>query len=176
MKKILYISAAFALSMMFVMPVFAALPSNFGTDSYNPDLNNNPTGAGGDGVSTIQPLDGSVNGAVTKVGSVNGAKTTVGSVNGQNTAIPSLPNPLGDKIGTIPQLIYKVVKVRVDVSYIVIAFFLILSGFKFVTAQGSEDKLSNAKNTFKNTIIGAVLIIGAQVIVSVAQSIFASLK
>ncbi len=89
---------------------------------------------------------------------------------------PSLPNPLGDKVGTIPQLIYKLVQALVDVSYVVIAFFLILSGFKFVMAQGSEDKLTEAKNTFKNTIIGAVLIIGAQVIVSVAQSIFASLK
>ena len=113
-------------------------------------------------------------GPSTSVGTANGPVTNTGTVNGP--ALPTLPNPLGNSVGTIPQLIYKIIQALVDVSYIVIAFFLILSGFKFVMAQGSEEKLSGAKNTFKNTIIGAILIIGAQVIVSVVQSIFTSLK
>jgi hypothetical protein len=61
------------------------------------------------------------------------------------------------------------------VSYVVIAFFLIVSGFKFVTAQGSEDKITDAKNTFKYTIIGALIIIGAQVIIDIVKSIISGL-
>ena len=64
----------------------------------------------------------------------------------------------------------------ISFSYAVIAFFLILSGFKFVTAQGSEDKLTDAKNTFKYTIIGAILIIGAQVIVEVVKNIISQVS
>lgn len=94
--------------------------------------------------------------------------------NGQ-PIIATLPNPLGDNIDSIPALIYALVKVLVDISYVVIAFFLILSGFKFVAARGNETELTSAKNTFKYTIIGALLIIGAQTIIAVVKSIITGL-
>lgn len=83
----------------------------------------------------------------------------------------SVPNPLGS-INSLTDLIFAIVNLVIGFSYAVIAFFLILSGFKFVTAQGSEDKLKDAKSTFTYTIIGAMLIIGAQVIVNVLKDIF----
>lgn len=87
------------------------------------------------------------------------------------TKIPiSIPNPVGS-INSLSDLFYKIVNFVVSLSYVVIAFFLLLAGFKFVTAQGSEDKLTDAKNTFKYTVIGAILIIGAQVIVDVVKGI-----
>lgn len=87
------------------------------------------------------------------------------------TKIPiSIPNPVGN-INSLSDLFYKIVNFVVSLSYVVIAFFLLLAGFKFVTAQGSEDKLTDAKNTFKYTVIGAILIIGAQVIVDVVRGI-----
>ncbi len=89
--------------------------------------------------------------------------------------IASLPNPLGDKVKSIPDLFYLLVNALISVSYVVIAFFLIVSGFKFVTAQGSEDKITDAKNTFKYTIIGALIIIGAQVIIDIVKSIISGL-
>lgn len=111
-----------------------------------------------------------------RTGVVTGGTTRTGTVSGADTKIPTLPNPLGNSVTSIPQLVGKLVQALIDVSYIVIAFFLILSGFKFIMAQGSEDKLSDAKNTFKNTIIGAFIVIGAQVIVEVAKSLIVSLK
>lgn len=98
---------------------------------------------------------------------------TTGAVT--SATVPSLTNPLKD-VNNIADLIYKIVQVLVDISYIVVAFFLILSGFKFVTAQGSDSKLSEAKTTFKYTLIGAFLVIGAQVIISVLKSIVAGLN
>lgn len=83
----------------------------------------------------------------------------------------SIPNPLGD-IESLSDLFYLVINFVLSFSYAIIAFFLIWSGFKFVTAQGSEEKLTDAKNTFKYTIIGAILVIGAQVIVEVTKDIF----
>lgn len=94
---------------------------------------------------------------------------------GQTPIIAGLPNPLGDKVDSIPALVYLLVQIVVDISYVVIAFFLILSGFKFVAARGNETELTNAKNTFKYTIIGALLIIGAQTIIAVVKNIISGL-
>lgn len=85
----------------------------------------------------------------------------------------SIPNPTG--INSLSELFYKIINFVISISYAVVAFFLILSGFKFVAAQGSEDKLKDAKDTFKYTIVGAVLVIGAQVIVEVVKGIIAGI-
>ena len=92
-----------------------------------------------------------------------------------NQPIASLPNPLGDKVSSIPDLFYLLVNALISVSYVVIAFFLIWSGFKFVVAQGEPEKLTDAKNTFKYTIIGALIIIGAQTIIAIVKSIISGL-
>ena len=63
-----------------------------------------------------------------------------------------------------------------SLSYVVIAFFLFLSGFKFVTAQGSQDKLTEAKKTFWYTIVGALILIGANTIIQVVQGIIKGLQ
>lgn len=93
---------------------------------------------------------------------------------GSKPAMATLPNPL--KVKSLSELLYKTVDFVLSLAYIVIAFFLLLSGFKFVTAQGSEDKLKEAKTMFFNTIVGAVIIIGAQTIIAVLKSLFESLQ
>ena len=42
-------------------------------------------------------------------------------------------------------------------------------------AQGEPEKLTDAKNTFKYTIIGALIIIGAQTIIAIVKSIISGL-
>lgn len=91
------------------------------------------------------------------------------------TAVATLQNPLSG-VNTISDLFYKIVSFAVSLSYVVIAAFLILSGFKFIKAQGNEEELKKAKNTFYYTIIGAALIIGAQVITSIIQKIIQGLQ
>ncbi len=88
--------------------------------------------------------------------------------------LTALSNPIKG-VNSISGLVYMLAQVALDIGYVLIAIFLLLSGFKFVTAQGSEDKLTDAKNTFKYTIIGALIIIGAQTIIAVVKSIMAGL-
>lgn len=102
--------------------------------------------------------------------------TTGGPADPSAPSLATLPNPLAGRVDSIPALLKSIVDFLFGFSYIVIAFFLLLSGFKFVAAQGSEEKLREAKNTFKYTIIGALILIGANTIITVAQQLVQSLR
>lgn len=52
----------------------------------------------------------------------------------------------------------------VQVGLPIVALFLLIAGFKFVSARGNSSKLEEAKENFKFVIIGAALILGAWVI------------
>jgi hypothetical protein len=81
-----------------------------------------------------------------------------------------LCNPLKG-VDSLGDLFYTIAKFVYSLSYAVIALFLIISGFKFVAAQGNEEKLKDAKKTFQYTIIGAILLIGANVITEVVRNV-----
>ena len=49
-------------------------------------------------------------------------------------------------------------------------FFLIKSGYTYITSTGKPDALESAKNTFRNALIGLVLVLSANVVVSVFKS------
>ena len=85
-----------------------------------------------------------------------------------------LSNPVG--VSSIACLFYKIVDFVMSLSYVVIAFFLLLSGFKFVTAQGNDEKLTEAKRTFFYTVIGALILIGANTIIQVVQGIIRGIQ
>ena len=44
----------------------------------------------------------------------------------------------------------------------VVAFFLILSGFMFVAAQGNKEKLKTARTMLLWTLVGSAIVIGAK--------------
>lgn len=82
----------------------------------------------------------------------------------------SFTNPLGntpDNILTFFELIID--GVVVPIGAVAVAFFIIWSGFLFVMAQGNEEKLKQAKNTFMYTVIGAAILLGAWTITEVIQ-------
>jgi hypothetical protein len=83
-------------------------------------------------------------------------------------------NPI--KATSITGLFYDIVDFVVGLSYVVVAFFLLLSGFKFITAQGSPDKLSEARRTFFGTIVGAIIVVGINVIAKVVETTINSLR
>lgn len=87
----------------------------------------------------------------------------------------TLCNPIGG-VDSVGDLIFKVINFVYSLSYAVIAVFLMISGFKFVMAQGSESGITDAKNTFKYTIIGAILLIGANVITQVIKNLIDSFR
>jgi hypothetical protein len=90
----------------------------------------------------------------------------------QTTQSPSLGiiNPVSG-VNSLYGLFNKILGIVVSLSYVVIAVFILLSGFKFITAQGNETELAKAKSMFFWTIIGALLVIGAQVIAEVLKSV-----
>ena len=79
-------------------------------------------------------------------------------------AAQGIQDPLNSAFSTIPTFIAGFLKAMVMLALPVIALFLVISGFKFVSAQGNPGKLSEAKENFVYVIIGALLILGAWVI------------
>lgn len=72
-------------------------------------------------------------------------------------------NPLKN-IDNIWELIPAILDFVVKVGAAIVVFLVIYSGFLFVTAQGSDEKITKAKKYFFAVIIGALLILGAQVL------------
>lgn len=73
-----------------------------------------------------------------------------------------LQNPT--TINSIQALVQKILQLFIYVSYFVCAFFIILTGFKFVTAQGNSDKVAEAGKQLTNVLIGTAIILGLDII------------
>jgi hypothetical protein len=73
----------------------------------------------------------------------------------------TLCNPI--KAPTIYCFFKDVLTVVTQIGLSVVVFFIIYSGFLLVTARGNEEKLKEAKSALKNTVIGAVIVLGAWV-------------
>lgn len=86
----------------------------------------------------------------------------------------ALINPL--KFGTLTELLTEILKILVVFAVPIVVFFIIYAGFKFVTARGSESELEKAKSAFTWAVIGGVIILGAQLIITVIQGTVDSLK
>jgi len=85
-----------------------------------------------------------------------------------------IKNPL--KVASISELVKAVAKIVGEIGFMVAAVFIIYSGFLYVSARGSEEKLKKAHATFTWTIIGTAVILGAWVIAAVVESTITSLK
>jgi hypothetical protein len=80
----------------------------------------------------------------------------------QATDIPlkiKLENPL--EVDTVQGAIEVFMDAVIKIAIPFIVVFLIWSGLQFILAQGNQEKLRAAKQTFWYTIIGALLILGA---------------
>jgi hypothetical protein len=86
----------------------------------------------------------------------------------------ALTNPLGEG-STFYGLIGKIVDVLIAIGIPVAVVFIIYAGFLFVTAGGSEDKVTKAKETLIWTLAGTALLVGAKTIASALQSTVTSL-
>lgn len=73
-----------------------------------------------------------------------------------------IENPI--KACTFADLIRDITQIILVVGLPLSAFMIILAGFQFVTAQGNDEKIKKARQTFYWTVIGAAVIIGARVI------------
>lgn len=70
-------------------------------------------------------------------------------------------------VGSINEFIQKVLEAMVRLGIVVIALFILIAGFMYVSARGNAGKISEAHENFKYVIYGAILILGAWVIATI---------
>lgn len=108
------------------------------------------------------------------VGSNNGSTVSCSGTKGtdQDYGSGALKNPLAPGLDSLPKIFAAVVNnIVLPVAVPFIAIMIIYSGFLFVIARKNGDTftLDKAKTTFKYTMIGAALILGAFVIANALQ-------
>ncbi len=80
-----------------------------------------------------------------------------GTVRTQSVA---LQNPLNG-INSIDDLLVAILNILIVIMVPIIVFFIMLAGFKYVTARGNSSQIQEATRALTYAIIGAVLILGA---------------
>lgn len=91
---------------------------------------------------------------------------TIGSI--------TLANPL--KVDSIEKLLQLILDIILIFATPIIVFFIIYSGFLFVTAQGNDAQLTKAKTALLWTVIGGVIVLGANVLLDVLVATVKSLQ
>ena len=71
---------------------------------------------------------------------------------------------------TATEIILRVIQILLAIAGLVAVIFLIVGGFRYITAGGNEETAESAKKTITNAIIGIVIIILAFVIVRVISN------
>lgn len=86
----------------------------------------------------------------------------------------NIPNPL--KASSFEQLARDVLDAVIQFGIPVLVVMIIYTGFKFVSAQGNESKLTEAKNALLWTFVGSAIVLGAFVILTVIENTVAALR
>jgi len=87
---------------------------------------------------------------------------SAGPVGTPSSCTGGLCNPL--KHDTIEKFVDAIADIVLQIGSVVAVFFIIYSGFLFVVARGSEEKITRAKTVFMWTIVGAAVLLGAAVV------------
>lgn len=100
---------------------------------------------------------------------LSGSRNTGGT--GQSV---TLMNPL--KSGAkLEDFLESILKFVIRIGSIAVILMLVFVGYKFVVAQGSDTKLTEAKNMLLWTLIGSLILLGAQAISLAIQATVKSL-
>lgn len=78
----------------------------------------------------------------------------------------TIQNPLGG-VNDIPTFISSALSFVAKIGAVFAIFALIYAGFLYVKARGNSKEISTAHTVLKNTIIGIILLLGAQLIASI---------
>ncbi len=101
-----------------------------------------------------------VGGATTPSGGVGGATTPTTDTTSAGTG---LTNPLNN-ISSLPDFMNAILDAVVQLGSIVLVFAIMYVGFKFVTAQGSEEEIRSARTALMWTVIGGLVLLGAKTV------------
>ena len=91
------------------------------------------------------------------------------SDNGSNT----LQNPLN--VSTLPELLNAILRGVVEIGAILLTVMIVYVGFLFVAAQGNEEKIRSARDALVWTVIGGLILLGAEAISLVIQQTVSTL-
>lgn len=91
---------------------------------------------------------------------------------GPVTTAAKLKNPLG--VNSIVDLLEALLAVVVVLATPIIVFFIIYSGFLYVTARGNSAKVEEATKSLTYAVIGGVLVLGAFAIAQIVKSLVGS--
>jgi hypothetical protein len=81
-------------------------------------------------------------------------------------AAGTITNPLKG-LNSIPEFVSSLLSFVAKIGGIFAVLALIWVGFLYVKARGNEKEIGAAHTAFKNTIIGIILLLGAQLIASI---------
>ncbi len=109
----------------------------------------------------------------TTTASPSGGAVTNNASGGSNSGV-ALINPL--KVDTVPEFLALILAAVVNLGTIILVLMLVYVGFLFVVAQGNEEKLQNAKSALLWTVVGGLVLLGAQAISLVIQATVGSLQ
>ena len=73
-----------------------------------------------------------------------------------------LQNPL--QYNTIGEFVAGALKALVLIALPIVAFFLLLAGFQYISAQGNAEKIKDSHRNFLWVVIGGALMLGAWVL------------
>lgn len=79
-----------------------------------------------------------------------------------------LCNPL--QVETITEFLVAIIDILLIFALPVVIFFIIYSGYLFVTAGGDSGQIEKARGSLTWAIIGGVIILGAKLIITVVQN------
>lgn len=91
-----------------------------------------------------------------------------GNVPGTTNQAGTLQNPL-QNISSLPDLLHAILQAVVELGSIILVMMLVWVGFLFVVAQGNPEKLSSARSALIWTLIGGLILLGAESISLVIQ-------
>ncbi len=92
-----------------------------------------------------------------------------------STAGKLYDNPLGSETSTVNTLLTKLLDVLIDLGLPVLVLFIVYAGFKYITAQGNETKVTEAHKALWWAVIGGTVLLGAKVIQTAIQATVKSL-
>ena len=85
-----------------------------------------------------------------------------------------LKNPL--QIGTIEGFLVAIIQILVVFATPIIVLFIMYAGYLFVTARGDTGKLEDAKRALLWSVVGGVIVLGAELIAQIIKGTVTGLQ
>lgn len=99
---------------------------------------------------------------------LGGAANNAGGGNAGASNSGGLQNPL--TASSLPDLLTVILHTVVQLGSILLVLALVYVGFLFVVAQGNEEKIRDARSALVWTVLGGIILLGAEAISIVIQA------